>query len=94
MFVWDNREQSEAELLTHYARLVEEYPVDLARVILGGFSMGAETALYLALKRRGILVRYFSGERTRAFIRVTIGTAEQMAEFLSAVREITGGLKA
>ncbi|NLX10360.1 MAG: hypothetical protein GXY36_11945 [Chloroflexi bacterium] len=69
MFVWDNREQSEAELLTHYARLVEEYPVDLARVILGGFSMGAETALYLALKGalpvRGVLAVAPGGPYTR-----------------------------
>lgn len=50
-------------------------------------------AMYLGLKRRGILVRHFSGERTRDFIRVTMGTAEQMAEFLAAAREMTGGRK-
>lgn len=51
-------------------------------------------ALYLALKKRGILVRHFSGARTSAFIRITVGSREQMAQFLSAVQEITGGLNA
>lgn len=55
--------------------------------------MGGE-ALYLGLKRRGMLVRHFQGERTRDFIRVTIGTKEQMAAFLAAVREMTGGKRA
>ena len=45
-------------------------------------------ALYQGLKERGILVRHFSGERTKDFIRVTIGTREQMEAFLSAVADI------
>ncbi len=53
-------------------------------------AMGGE-ALYLALKKRGILVRYFGGERTRAFVRITIGTREQMDECLAALKEIVGG---
>lgn len=37
--------------------------------------------LYLELKKRGVLVRHFSGERVRDYIRVTIGTQEQMQIF-------------
>ena len=44
--------------------------------------------MYLELKKRGILVRHFAGERTSPFVRVTIGTPEQMDAFLAAVEEI------
>ena len=51
-------------------------------------------ALYLALKKRGILIRHFSGERTKDFIRITIGSREQMMALLAALTEITGGQRA
>ena len=44
--------------------------------------------LYRGLKEQGILVRYFDKPRIRDFIRVTIGTHQQMAQFLSAVEAI------
>ena len=44
--------------------------------------------LYLKLKAKGVLVRHFTGERIKEFNRITIGTDEQMARFLQAVREI------
>jgi histidinol-phosphate aminotransferase len=50
-------------------------------------------ALYLALKKRGILVRYFSAPRTRAWVRITVGTREQMEELLTAIRQIIGGIR-
>ena len=45
-------------------------------------------ALYLELKRQNILVRHFSKPRIDDFIRVSIGTMEQMLAFLEAVRDI------
>ena len=48
-------------------------------------------ALYLGLKAKGILTRHFNGERIRDFIRVTIGTRQQMDAFLEAVSEILKG---
>ena len=45
-------------------------------------------ALYLALKKRGILVRHFSKARIKEFNRITIGTAEQMQALIAAVKEI------
>lgn len=53
-------------------------------------AIGGE-ALYLALRRRGFLVRHFRGPRTSDFIRVSIGTAEQMQDFAAAAGQITGG---
>ena len=44
--------------------------------------------LYEQLKARGVLVRYFSAERIKAFNRITIGTKEQMDAFLAAVADI------
>ena len=45
-------------------------------------------ALYLELKRRGILVRHFAAPRTRDYIRITIGTPEQMERFVEVTKEI------
>lgn len=44
--------------------------------------------LYEALKARGVLIRHFNKEPIADFIRVTIGTNEEMAAFLSATQEI------
>ena len=43
--------------------------------------------LYLSLKERGILVRHFAAPRTEAYVRITIGTREQMDTLLSTLRE-------
>jgi len=42
------------------------------------------------LRGRGILVRHFDKERIADFLRVSIGTDEEMDTFLSACREVTG----
>jgi len=47
--------------------------------------------LYLALKERGILVRHFSNPRISDFVRITIGTDEQMERFIQTVETILGG---
>ena len=44
--------------------------------------------LYLSLKERGILVRWFDLPRIRDYIRVSIGSREQMDLFLSAAADI------
>lgn len=41
--------------------------------------------LYLELKKRGILIRHFTKERIKDYIRITIGTAEQMQKFIDNV---------
>ena len=47
--------------------------------------------LYLELKKRGILVRHFAKPRTEAYVRITIGTPDQMQTFIAAVRDILKG---
>lgn len=41
-----------------------------------------------ALREKGILVRHFVGERTEDFVRVSMGTEEDMELFLKAVEEM------
>lgn len=45
-------------------------------------------AMYLGLKKRGVLVRHFTLERIKEYNRITIGTREQMELFLAKTKEI------
>ncbi len=49
--------------------------------------MDGET-YYRKLKQRGVLVRFLSGETLRDYVRITVGTAEQMAALLAASQAI------
>jgi histidinol-phosphate aminotransferase len=42
----------------------------------------------LALRQRGIIVRHFKAARIEQFLRITVGTDEQCAALVSALREI------
>ncbi|MBQ9833035.1 MAG: histidinol-phosphate transaminase [Clostridia bacterium] len=44
--------------------------------------------MYLKLKEKGVLVRYFSGERVSDYVRITIGTQEQMQVLVEKIAEI------
>ncbi len=47
-------------------------------------------AVFLALREQHILVRYFSAERTRDYLRITVGTQEQCELLLAALEGIVG----
>lgn len=49
--------------------------------------------LYEDLKRQGIYVRYFNQPRIQDFVRVTIGTDQEMDVFLEAVKKFLHALK-
>lgn len=49
--------------------------------------------LYLKLKEKGVLVRYFNKDRIKDFNRITIGSQIQMQKFIQSVKEILGELK-
>ena len=44
--------------------------------------------LYLALKERGILVRHFTSPRIREYNRITVGSRDELAALLAALRSI------
>ena len=48
-------------------------------------------SLYEELKNRGILVRYFSKERIKDFVRITVGSKEQMQSVVSEIKNILKG---
>ncbi len=54
----------------------------------------AAESLFKALRNKNIIVRYFANdERTRDYLRITIGTAPEMFTFLDAVGEILEGVE-
>lgn len=44
--------------------------------------------LYESLKKKGILVRHFSKDRIADYVRITVGTSEQMSALLFAIKKI------
>ena len=42
----------------------------------------------MALRNANIIVRYFNGERTKDFVRITIGSKTQMEQLLKVTKEI------
>ena len=46
---------------------------------------------YSKMKENGILIRHFDKERIKDYNRITIGTPEQMKEFISVAKAITEG---
>jgi len=56
-------------------------------VFISNDKVDAET-IFKSLKEKGILVRYFKKPRIDNFLRVSIGTDEEMREFVAALREI------
>ena len=50
---------------------------------------GEGEKLYKHLQSRGILVRFFPSEATREYIRITVGTDEEMNLLMQTLDEIT-----
>jgi histidinol-phosphate aminotransferase len=59
-----------------------------ANFILAGHPDVPGSELYGALKEKGILVRYFDSPRLRPYVRITIGTEQEMDSLLTAVLRI------
>lgn len=51
---------------------------------------GQAQALYSQLKERGVLVRYFNKPRLNEYLRITIGTDEEMAQLLQHIKVLLG----
>ncbi len=48
-YVWDDQARAEREIRGHDAALIKQYKIDRGKTIVAGFSMGATTAIRLAL---------------------------------------------
>jgi histidinol-phosphate aminotransferase len=46
--------------------------------------------IFEELRRRNIFVRWFDGDRTRDYLRITVGTNEQIMALVEAIEEILG----
>ena len=64
-----------------------------ANFIFAGYPGVSGAELYSGLRQRGILVRHFTKERIKDFVRITIGTQEQMERLAEALQDMTGGAK-
>ena len=80
-----NRDYLTAELT---ARGFEVLPSSANFVFAKRADITGET-LYKKLKEKGVLVRYFDKPRLKAFVRISIGTKEQLDELLARIDEIT-----
>lgn len=60
----------------------------MTNFVLAGSPQITGKDLYEKLKEKGILVRYFGTERLSPYVRITIGTKEQMETMLKAIKEI------
>lgn len=69
------------------------YPPSSANFILARHSAISGEALYAALRERGIIVRHFGDARIRDYVRITVGSAEDMQALLKALGEILNSIK-
>ena len=65
-----------------------------ANFLLAGRGPIEGDALYRALKEEGILVRHFRDPAISDYVRITIGTPDEMAALISAIRSILKGATA
>ncbi|NIO70429.1 MAG: alpha/beta hydrolase, partial [Anaerolineae bacterium] len=48
-YTWNDRDWAVREIQEHYATLCEQYAIDPDRVVVAGFSLGGELAIWLAM---------------------------------------------
>lgn len=86
--VMDTRERVRAALLALGFTVLPS----AANFLFARYSGISGEAVQKALRERGILVRRFDGPRIRDFLRISMGTPEEMEMLVSAVKAIVEGL--
>ena len=84
----DNREQTKTELVKMGFKVLDSK----SNFIFASHPDYSAKSLYEELKNRGILVRYFSKERIKDFVRITVGSKEQMQAVVNDISNILKGL--
>ncbi len=80
----ENREWTHREL----SRLSFETTNSLSNFVFAKHKTADAKALYLSLKEKGILVRYFGADRVNEYLRITVGTLSQMKALIAALSDI------
>ena len=60
----------------------------MANFIFARPPMGDAERIYKALYDKKVLVRYFASGRTKEYLRISVGSDEQMDKFLDALKSI------
>ena len=82
----DTREWTKAEL----KKLGFTFPDSQSNFLFVTHEKYDAKELFEALKKTDIYVRYFSGERTKQYLRITIGTKAEMEALLSFLHQYNG----
>lgn len=85
----ENREWLKKEL----EKLDFEYTPSLSNFVFAKHKSASGERLYLTLKQKGILVRHFSAPRISEYLRITIGTLDDMKTLVKTLEEILEELK-
>ena len=85
----ETREKTKREL----SRLGFTYTDSKANFIFARHETMDGGELYRKLKEKGVLVRHFDKERIKDYIRITVGSDEQMSALTTALEDILGGKK-
>lgn len=80
----DTRERTKIEL----KKLGFSYPDSMSNFIFATHSHMKATDIFKALREKNIFVRYFNLPRIDNYLRISIGTDEEMDIFLDALKEI------
>lgn len=87
--IMENREFTTAQLRQMGFTVLDS----ATNFVLAGHSAVSGADLYQGLKEAGILVRYFDTPRLAPYVRITIGTRQEMETLLTATAKILEGRK-
>ena len=87
--VIENREWTKARL----SELGFTFTPSVANFVFAKSDRISGEELYLKLKKRGILIRHFNGERIKNYNRITIGTRAEMEAFIKETENILKEIK-
>ena len=78
--------ENRARLMTELKALGFEVLPSSANFVFAGKEGVSGETLYLSLKQKGVLVRYFDKPRLKKYVRITVGTAEEIDTLVAAVK--------
>lgn len=91
---WDYVKEERKRLTAELTRLGWSVIPSQANFLLASVPGGDGKAMYLGLKRQGILVRYFDLPGLTDKVRITVGTAEENNALISGIKALTAADKA